>query len=279
MPKAASASRPRPAPVIPPRQKTRRKPTTRSRHGSRIPRSVEHCMRARAIHLPPERSTGRRRNSPREAAGVPVRAARPYRIQSPVAVAGRLHPQSLVQIGQSLDSSTRGKHHDQDRTRGAHAARSTRSHRAVARPRADDPEGDGGQDRPSAGGHRTAAPGEDGQGRRRSRGALQRRLGPGRSGPDDGNAAREGGERPSRRGGPGAPGQVRRLRDHRPSGLGRAVLARTVHGLDAGQDEIDADEELLAVVVFAQLRPGFAQGWVSGRVELRPVCGDGGEES
>jgi hypothetical protein len=39
---------------------------------------------------------------------------------------------------------------------------------------------------------------------------------------------------------------------------GRAVLARTVDGLDAGEDEIDAGEELLAVVVFAQLRPGFA---------------------
>jgi hypothetical protein len=39
---------------------------------------------------------------------------------------------------------------------------------------------------------------------------------------------------------------------------GRAVLARTVNGLDAGEDEIDAGEELLAVVVFAQLRPGFA---------------------
>ena len=43
---------------------------------------------------------------------------------------------------------------------------------------------------------------------------------------------------------------------------GRAVLARTVHGLDAGEDEIDAGEELLAVVVFAQLRPGSVHGWV-----------------
>ena len=60
---------------------------------------------------------------------------------------------------------------------------------------------------------------------------------------------------------------------------GSAVLARTVHGLDAGQDEIDAGEELLAVVVFAQLRPGFVHGWVSSGVELRPLRGDGGEES
>jgi hypothetical protein len=61
--------------------------------------------------------------------------------------------------------------------------------------------------------------------------------------------------------------------------LGRAVLARTVHGLDAGEDEIDAGEELLAVVVFAQLRPGFVHGWVFSGVELRPLCGDGGEKS
>src|SRR5580692_12179101 len=57
---------------------------------------------------------------------------------------------------------------------------------------------------------------------------------------------------------------------------GRPVLARTVHGLDAGKDEIDAGEELLAVVVFAQLCCGFVHGWVPGEVELRPLCGDGG---
>src|ERR1700691_5978138 len=60
---------------------------------------------------------------------------------------------------------------------------------------------------------------------------------------------------------------------------GRAVLARTVPGLDAGEDEIDAGEELLAVVVFAQLRPGSVHGRVPGGVELRPLRGDGGEES
>jgi hypothetical protein len=38
--------------------------------------------------------------------------------------------------------------------------------------------------------------------------------------------------------------------------------------------EVDADEELLAVVVFAPLRSGFVHGWVSGGVELRPLCGD-----
>ena len=48
---------------------------------------------------------------------------------------------------------------------------------------------------------------------------------------------------------------------------------------DAGKDEIDAGEELLAVVVFAQLRPGFVHGWVFSGVELRPPCGDGCEES
>lgn len=56
---------------------------------------------------------------------------------------------------------------------------------------------------------------------------------------------------------------------------GRAVLACTVHGLD----EIDAGEELLAVVVFAQLRPGCVYGRVFSGVELRPLRGDGGEES
>jgi hypothetical protein len=60
---------------------------------------------------------------------------------------------------------------------------------------------------------------------------------------------------------------------------GRAVLARTVHGLDASEDEIEAGEELLAVVVFAQLRPGLVHGWVFDGVELRPLCGCGGEES
>ena len=55
---------------------------------------------------------------------------------------------------------------------------------------------------------------------------------------------------------------------------GRAALGRTVHGLDAGEDEIDAGQELLAVVMFEQLCPGFVHGWVSGGVELRPLCGD-----
>ncbi len=31
--------------------------------------------------------------------------------------------------------------------------------------------------------------------------------------------------------------------------------------------------------MFEQLRPGFEHGWVSGGVKLRPLCGDGGEES
>jgi hypothetical protein len=38
----------------------------------------------------------------------------------------------------------------------------------------------------------------------------------------------------------------------RSGALLRAVPAGTVHGLDAGQGEIDAGQELLAVVVFAQ---------------------------
>ena len=59
----------------------------------------------------------------------------------------------------------------------------------------------------------------------------------------------------------------------------RAVLARTVRGLDAGEDEVDAGEELLAVVVFAQLRPGFVHVWVFGWVGLLPLRGDGCEES
>jgi hypothetical protein len=58
----------------------------------------------------------------------------------------------------------------------------------------------------------------------------------------------------------------------------RAVLS-TIYGLDAGEGEVEAGEELLAVVVFAQLRPGFVHGWVSGGGELRPLRGDGGEES
>jgi len=58
----------------------------------------------------------------------------------------------------------------------------------------------------------------------------------------------------------------------------RAVLARVVHGLDAGEDEIDAGEELLAVVVLAQLRSGFVHGRVSSGVELRPLRGDVGQE-
>ena len=59
---------------------------------------------------------------------------------------------------------------------------------------------------------------------------------------------------------------------------GRAVLARTVHGLDASEDEIDASEELLAVIVFAQLLSRSVQGWVCSGVELRPLCGNSGEE-
>ena len=75
---------------------------------------------------------------------------------------------------------------------------------------------------------------------------------------------------------------VARCRSLRPTaarGLpARAVLTRAVHGLDADEDEVDASEELLTVVVFAQLRSGFAQGWVPGGVELRPPLGDRGEE-
>jgi 2-polyprenyl-6-methoxyphenol hydroxylase-like FAD-dependent oxidoreductase len=51
-----------------------------------------------------------------------------------------------------------------------------------------------------------------------------------------------------------------------------------VHGLDAGQDEIDAGQELLAVVVLAQVRSGLAHGRVANGVELGPLRGDGGEE-
>jgi hypothetical protein len=57
------------------------------------------------------------------------------------------------------------------------------------------------------------------------------------------------------------------------------VLAgRTVHGLDAGEDEIDAGGPLLAVVVLAQLHSGFVHGWASGEVEPRPLCGDFSQE-
>lgn len=83
---------------------------------------------------------------------------------------------------------------------------------------------------------------------------------------------RSGGQRRSRPAG----GSVTSWRSSRAS---RMSIGRTVHGLDAGEDEIDAGQELLAVVMFGQLRPGLVHGWVSGGVELRPPCGDGGEES
>src|SRR5271170_6295746 len=49
-------------------------------------------------------------------------------------------------------------------------------------------------------------------------------------------------------------------------------------GCDAGQDEVDAGQELVAVVVPGQLRRYLVHKRVPRRVELRPLCGEGGEE-
>src|SRR5580658_5682097 len=53
---------------------------------------------------------------------------------------------------------------------------------------------------------------------------------------------------------------------------------RLSDGCDAGQDEVDAGQELLAVVVPGQLRRHLTHERVFHRVELRPPCGDGREE-
>ena len=49
-------------------------------------------------------------------------------------------------------------------------------------------------------------------------------------------------------------------------------------GCDAGQDEVDAGQELLAVVVPGQLRRHLTHERVLRGVELRPPCGDGRKE-
>ena len=48
---------------------------------------------------------------------------------------------------------------------------------------------------------------------------------------------------------------------------------RLSDGCDAGQDEVDAGQELLAVVVPGQLRRHLTHEWVLRGVELRPLCG------
>ena len=53
---------------------------------------------------------------------------------------------------------------------------------------------------------------------------------------------------------------------------------RLSEGCDAGQDEVDAGEELLAVVVPGQLRGHLMHERVLRGVELRPLRGDGREE-
>ncbi len=53
---------------------------------------------------------------------------------------------------------------------------------------------------------------------------------------------------------------------------------RLPDGCDAGQDEVDAGQELLAVVVLAQLRRHLTHERVLRRVELRPPYGDGREK-
>src|SRR5580692_5461458 len=57
-----------------------------------------------------------------------------------------------------------------------------------------------------------------------------------------------------------------------------AAQHRFSDGSDTGQDEVDAGQELLPVVVLAQLRRHLTQEWVLRGVELRPPCGDGREE-
>src|SRR5580704_12677249 len=56
------------------------------------------------------------------------------------------------------------------------------------------------------------------------------------------------------------------------------VAVRLSDCCDAGQDEVDAGEELLAVVVPGQLRCHLVYEGVLRGVELRPLCGDGREE-
>ena len=53
---------------------------------------------------------------------------------------------------------------------------------------------------------------------------------------------------------------------------------RLYDGCDAGQDEVDAGQELLTVVVPAQLRCYLTHERVLRGVKLRPPCGDGREE-
>ncbi len=50
---------------------------------------------------------------------------------------------------------------------------------------------------------------------------------------------------------------------------------RLLDRLDAGQDEVDAREELLAVVMPGQLRRDLAQERIRCGIELRPSCGNG----
>jgi len=47
---------------------------------------------------------------------------------------------------------------------------------------------------------------------------------------------------------------------------------------DAGQDEVDAGEELFAIVMPGQLRRHLMHERVIGGIELRPLRGDGREE-
>jgi hypothetical protein len=53
---------------------------------------------------------------------------------------------------------------------------------------------------------------------------------------------------------------------------------RLYDGCDAGQDEVDAGQELLTVVVPGQLRCHLTHERVLRGVELRPPCGHGREE-
>ncbi len=76
----------------------------------------------------------------------------------------------------------------------------------------------------------------------------------------------------------GSCGEVRRaLRLGAPGGL-RGHGHGRADGVDAGEDEIDPGEELLAVVVLGQLRCDLTHERVLAGVELRPLCGDGREE-
>ena len=55
-------------------------------------------------------------------------------------------------------------------------------------------------------------------------------------------------------------------------------MIRLTQGCDAGQDEVDAGQELLAVVVFAQWRRQLAHERIVLGVEPRPLRGDAAEE-